>query len=442
MLVLALALVAGCGGDGDNGGGGGGADEDDTASAGLIIGQQQVDDELTDTLVVIDPERPGNETIDVPGVDRGIPAGPGTALYESDDSIVLVDAESGEVDDLGLTTDDVDLTFSDSTVEGGGERYVVLLNGFDGGGALVDVDEAEVTDLLDVIGDAEFILRAEFADDESVVLVNTEDGVYLVPTDEPQEADRLGDGAGQLLEGDDAVLLTSADGAVVRDLDSGDEITVSDQPDGALAVGELVLVARDDEAVLLEPGSDDVLASAPYSNEGVAPVAVGDAVLVPGSDEPTWTLVDGGEATATELPDLDGLTPVFGGRPERWVPFSGEDEHVLVSLDTTDGSVVPLLDLDEEERIVGFPMVAGAGPAALVSTFDDDGTYARLLDLDTGEVQDLGSPVLGAAFSPDGSQIVWVIGPDAELRVGPVDDVEAAEVLDDGVAIPIWLADD
>jgi hypothetical protein len=434
-LGLLLLVLSACGGD--DGGGGGDGPGERSVSAGLLVGQQADDGRLIDTLELIDPERPGDETVDVADVSRGIPVGVNQALYESGAQIVLLDADGGDVTDLGLQIGDIDLAYSRASVAPGGDRYVVLLAPTGEGAALVDLEDATVTDLLAELDEATVVLGAEMADDGSAVLLNTDDGVHVVPTDAPDEPERVGDGAGQLLDGGSSVLLTSADGVIVRDLDSGDETNVSDGSGGALAVGSRILVGQGDEAVLVDPGSDDVVASAPFSTEGAAPVAVGDTVLLPGDGG--WTLVDGVDGTTTPLPDLDGLTPAFSGRPSRWVPFGDESGRGLVAVDTEDGSVVTVLDLGQGAQVVGLPALADAGPGALVSTDDPDGTVALLVDLDTGETQELGAAIQGASFSPDGAQVAWSSGDDAELRVGPVDDVASAEVVTDGIALPVWL---
>lgn len=433
LALLPLLVLAAC--SGDDGGGDASGPGAPTASPGLVVGQQVDDGDLVDTLELIDPERPGDETVDLGGVGRGIPAGVNQALYESSEQIVLLDAESGEVSDLGLQIGDVDLAYSRASVAPGGDRYVLLLAPTGEGAQLVDLDGGTVTDLLPRIEPATVVLGAEMADDGSEVLLNTDDGVWLTPTASPEGTERVGDGAGQLLD-DGSVLLTSADGVVVRPPD-GEDVTISDGSGGALAVGGRVLVGRDDEAVLLDIGSDEVLASAPFDTDGAAPVAVGDTVLLPGDGE--WTLIDGADATATPLPDLAGLTPAFSGRPSRWVPFGDETGRLLVAVDTDDGSVVDVLDLPDGSAVVGLPAVADAGSSALLSVDDADGTTALLVDLDTGEEQELGRAIQGAAFSPNGTQLAWSSGEAAELRIAPVDDVAGAEVVDEGVALPVWL---
>jgi hypothetical protein len=89
--------------------------------------------------------------------------------------------------------------------------------------------------------------------------------------------------------------------------------------------------------------------------------------------------------------------------------------------------------------VVGLPAVADQGAAALVSVGDDEGTDAVLVDLDGRAAQDLGTGVQGAAFSPDGAQIAWSRGERAELRIGPVEDLSSAEVVAEGLALPVWL---
>jgi hypothetical protein len=247
-----------------------------------------------------------------------------------------------------------------------------------------------------------------------------------------------------LLDDGASVLLTGPAGVVVRDVAGGEDTVVSDDGDGgALALGDRVLVARGAEAVLVEPGADDVLASAPFSAEGAAPVVVGDAVLLPGGGPTsTWTLVDGGEATATPLPELDGLTPAFSGRPTRWVPFgaSATAAQELQAVDLEDGTVVSVLELPAAEQIVGFAALADQGPWALVSVDSAEGTTALIVDLATGATQDLGPRIQGATFSPDGERVAWSSGEAAELRVAPVEDLAAAEVVATDVALPLWLA--
>jgi hypothetical protein len=437
-LALLLALPA-CGDD---------ADTPDAASAGLIIGQQVVDGELADRLLIADPDGPETQAVEIDGVGRGIPAGPDQAFDESDTAIVLVDAVTGEVQDLGLSTTQVDLAYSRTAVDGAGDHFAVLLSPTGAGAALVDLEAAEATDLLETVTDARAVFGAELAPDESQLLLNTDAGVFLVPTEDPDAVEALGDGAGQLTADGSAVLLTGPDGVVLRALDGDDETVVTeDNEGGALAIDERVLLARGDEAVLLDPGSDDVIASAPFSAEGSAPLVVGGTVLLPAGDGPTWTLIDAEAGTATELADLEGFTPAFNGRPPRWVPFAEAEAagavgaRTLVAVDTADGSVDPVLDLPEDQQILGFAVLADQGPWALLSTDTGDGTTLLLVDLDTGDTIELGSRLQGAAISPDGEQVAWSEG-DADsptLRVAPIGDPESGENLAEDVAIPIWL---
>ena len=71
-LGLLLLWLPAC--RGDDGGGDASPGERST-SAGLLVGQQLADGELLDTLELIDPERPGDETVDLANVARGIPVG-------------------------------------------------------------------------------------------------------------------------------------------------------------------------------------------------------------------------------------------------------------------------------------------------------------------------------------------------------------------------------
>jgi hypothetical protein len=421
LVALLLALVVACGDDGET---------VEPPRAGLIVGQLVDEEELTDTLLLVDPERPTQETLELDDLGPGVPAGPHRALYQAGEGTVLVDAEAARVHDLEV--EGVAPRYSHGTVTGGGERFTVLLSPTAEVAAVVDLEEGTAEALA--LEGVDAYLNAELTPDEQTALVNTDEGPWLVPTDDPAAAEPVGGGAGQLADDGSAVLVTGEGPPVIRPLDGEGEIAVTEEPvDGALLVGERVVLVQGEEAVLVEPGAPDVLASAPFRTDGPAPVLVGDAVLLPSGG--SWTLLDSREATATELPDVEGLVPSFGGPPpSRWVPFSGDG--LLRAVDTEDGSVVDVLD---GERIVGFPLVAAAGPAALVSADRAEATVLLLADLDTGEVAELATRVQGAALSPDGEQVAWAEGELPELRIAPVADPAASQVAAEGVALPLWL---
>lgn len=238
------------------------------------------------------------------------------------------------------------------------------------------------------------------------------------------------------------MLVRGAEGVRLVPVDDGEPTVLSAEPGGAVPVGARVALSHGDELVLVEPDGGEV-ASVPFDAD-LGPVAVADAVVVPDGEGPSWRLLTE-DGTVTELPELEGLVPGFGGRPERWIPFvqtdgqGGIGGRRVLAVDTRDGSVVTAVDLPEGQRLVGLPAVAGAGPGALVSVDDGSGTVAVLLDLDTGTADELGHGLQGAAFAPDGTRIVWSIGTDAELRVAPLDDLDAAQVLATGIALPLWL---
>lgn len=434
MGLLALA-ISGCG---DDGGG------DDQPTAGLIVGQQAQDGELGDRLVVVDPDRPDHEEIDLADVGRGTPAGRGTAFYETPTDLYLVDAEAGEAHDLGVDLTDADPGYSLGVVQGGGRRFTVLLSPTGAAATLVDLEEATATALG--LGDATLYYSAELTPDESRALVNTDDGAWLVPTDDPGDPERLADGAGQLVDDGTGVLLRTPDGILVQDLDSGDGVELgSTGIDGVLAVGSRVVAVQGDEAVLVEPGSPDVLASAPYSGRGAAPLVAGTSILLPGPGG-RWTLMDADAATTTPLDELTGMVPAFSGRPPtRWVPFSDSAElggRRVVAVDAADGSVATVLDLPRGQQVVGFPDVADQGPNALLAVDRPEGTTLLVADLETGELVELGVRLQGAALSPDGERVAWSGGDDPDnpsLLVADVEDPTSADVLADGVALPLWL---
>jgi hypothetical protein len=426
-----LLLVPACS---DDGGGGG----EQFPSVGLIVGQESVDGEVADTLVVIDPEHSEPETIDLDGLGRGIPVGR-QALYEVADGIVLVEADDAEAHDLGVGIGEQDLLLTPGIVEGGGQRFTVLLSSAGQPTRLVDLEEQETTDLAE----GTVVTGAEFTPDEAWLMLNTEDGPVLLPTDDPAAATDLGNGAGQLTADGESVLLTGSDGVRLHAIEGGAEVAITDEPTAALAVGDKVLLVRDDEAVLVEPGSDDVLASAPFTAGAAAPIALDSTVLLPAGAGRGWTFIDAEAATATHLDDLDGLrSAVPGVQPTRWVPFEAPSRanREVVGVDLVDGSVTDVRRLPPDEEIESFFALAPTGPWALALTNRRGGGRTILVNLETGAIEELASRIQGAAFSPDGEQVTWSEGASGELHVAPVGDPSAGDVVADGVALPIWLS--
>ncbi len=432
-LFLLLALLPACSDDG------GGGSEPETAEAGLIVGQQTTGGELEDALVVVDPEDGTAESVDVEQaeVPLGVAAGPGQALYSAAEGLVLLDAGAGELQDLDVEPGAVDPALSQLATEGGGERFMVLLSTVGQPTYLLELDSGDLIELAE----GRTVSGAEFTADEDLVLLNTIDGPLLVPTDDPEAAEELGDGVGQLTDDGRWVLLTSTDGVRLQSLDGEDEVVVSEEGTGALAVGDKVLLVRSDEAVLLEPGSDEVLASAPYTAGPAAPIAVNGTVLLPAGQGGGWTLIDAEAATATHLDQLDGMRSAVGPfAPGRWVPFAAVagDDRTVVAVDTDDGSVVTVDELPVDQEISAF--FAQVGPWALAYVNRPGNGGVGLVNLDTGTYQDLGQRVQGAALSPDGEQVAWSAGEAGELHVAPTEDVTADEVVTEGVALPIWLS--
>ncbi len=401
--ALALALVlAACGDDDARSG----SDQDGGPAArpGLLVGQAADGGTLTDTVVVVDPAGDDGREIPVTDLARGVAAGPDRAFYEQGATIVLVDAADGTVTDLGLRVGEVDLAYSASAVTGGGTTIAVLLAPTGEAAALVDLDDGTVTDLLAATG-VGAVLGAEVTPDEAHVVLTSDQGVRVVPSAAPDDDRDLGGTAGELTDDGTRVLVSADDGITLVPVAGGEATVVSDEGGGALAAGDRVVLGRGDSVVLVEEDGGEPLATVPWSGEA-PPIAVGAGVLVPTGAGPTWALLDAGDATVTDLDELTGLVPGFGGQPRRWVPFvqtdgqGGIGGRQVLAVDTTDGEVVTVVDLAAGSQVVGLPVVATAGPAALVTVTGPDGTTTLLADLDDGAVQELGQGLQGAAWPP------------------------------------------
>ncbi|HEY8060530.1 MAG TPA: hypothetical protein VID94_17320, partial [Acidimicrobiales bacterium] len=261
---------------------------------GVIVGQQSVDGRLADAVVVVDPTSGMVDVVEVPDLTLagGVPAGPGRAFYGTDQDVVLVDATEATVTDLGLPA--AKYSPAVAAVTGGvGNEWAALVDAPGAAPVLVDLVRGDVTDLSPVTGDTD-VFAAVLDADESAVLVSGEDATFLVPIDDPTAGEQVGDGFGQFIGDGSSILVTGSDGTVVRTGETGDEVTLSDDPEsGGLALGNRVVLARNQQVQLVDPTTGEVVATAPLTEGADSPVVVGDAVLVAG-DGQTWTVLDGG----------------------------------------------------------------------------------------------------------------------------------------------------
>ena len=429
-LGLLLLLLPAC--SGDDGGDGRPPSRVGTraARAGLIVGQQPADGDLADTLELLDPERPGDETIDrATDVARGIPVGVQQALYESGDASCSLDAETRR----GPGPRPADRRHRPPRSPGprwpaGGERYVVLLAPTGEGAALVDLDD----------GRRHRPHRGHSTDPSSSSAPSWRPTARRpaehrgrrpppVPTDDPDGAERLGDGAGQLLD----------DGAVRAPHQRRRRRRARPrQRRGRRARRRRRRRAGRGRPRPRRPATTRPSCWTPARTRS-SPQRRSARVAPPRSRSATRscsraaTSRPGRWSTATRAaprrsPDLDGLTPAFSGRPERWVPFGrrGEPGRRRRRHRRTARSM-PILDLGDDERDRRAPLRSPATGAA-----------GHRLDL--GRRRDprragrprhrrrprSSAPASRGRRSPPTAAGRVVSGTrDAELRVAPVDDV-------------------
>jgi hypothetical protein len=366
----------------------------------------------------------------------------------------LVDVEQGTVHTLDLPED---VSVGGGNVVGGGERWLLAM-GFDEGSVahLVNLETGEVNPLTEVSKEATRIIYGEFAANEAHLalwlLGSAGDEVWLVPTENPNGARRLGSGrpvqwGGFSSDGKQIVYLERTE-AKERDIfvegvdGSGQEVVVSGTS-AARAVfvpqkEQLLLAGRERLSVhSLKSGQEQELLT--YSGVPLAlmfapsgkKVVLGVDTRVfseDGSGGREWTLVDLEERSAESLKGLFDLLPGGQTLGRRWLffiqnvgPLEGGER--FVGLDLESGETRLAMVLDGATRFFGPMGLSPDGKFGLIVAKPEDGKFQLwLLHAESGEARLLDeADLIGGSFSPDGQ---WV-------AVGSVEregDQEAAHV--------------
>ena len=364
------------------------------------------DDDPIAALVVVSPDGGERRTIDLPDSELVIPTPRrAQALVKTyDGTIYLIDAERGTAEPLDIPTETVeDLLFTLRAPfirTGGSERWAVLGDARQSTALLLDLTTGDVTDLAPSVAGGNggvFISSVDLSPDESHLLVWSGPDLWLVPTDDPGAARRLGEDAyGGSFSPDGARLVYSraagnqATEVVVASVDGGGEEVVA-EGEGFLRA---TFAPDGDGFVLYEAGRVSLL----------------DAV-----SERRREVVDlQGEASRV-IPGLDGTRVLIGAQgptdtPLRWFLLDLERAESR-SLDDLRGFDV-LLDAADGRRWLAL---ADNRP------FDVGGAAnVRVVDLETGEV---GGPIALVAKGTDSAfyEVPADISADGRYRLLPID---------------------
>jgi Tol biopolymer transport system component len=419
LCILIVLLTASCG----SGGG-----------PGLILSLVQDEDEpgrFESRVLILDATGRQVDEIRLPG--EPVLPGPfstqvsNQALVRTgEDGWVLVDTAKGRAEELDIPVDvSADLIPNPGGfAQSGGKRHLILGSPRGDAAYLVDLEDGEVTDLLDIDRDMVYSFAGWFSPDEEHLALFTADGLWLVPTADPDDARRLGDGqtTGAISFSRDSkqiafVQRDEDEFQVVVEQANGSDSEVADDGEWFQHVSfvpgqqQLVLVREEEVSLLsLRDGREHELLEfegRPVARPWFSPNGRMMLFGYDGDDENVWHLIDLKEGSADELGRLEGYTPELTNPEHRWV-FFRDDLSIgagidFAALDLETGEVQRIRGLDDETMLFFMTDRSTDGGLGLVTGQTDEGLQAWLLDAKEGQARLLVEGWLsGGSLSTDG----------------------------------------
>lgn len=415
------------------------------AGRGLILSWVQKEDEpgaFEERLLILDSTGKEIQRIRLPS--EPVFPGPFSTRFgnralvrTADDGWVLIDTAGGRAEELDIPPE-VAANLIPNTggfALSGGTRFMILSRPQGDAVYLVDLVDGAVTDLLGIDDEMRFSFSGQLSPDEAYLVLFAADGLWLVPTDDPDDAERLGDGqtTGSFSFSSDGkqIAYIQRDArkfqVVVEQVDGKDSDVVEDGDwiEAACFVPgqQQLLLVREEEVSLLSlrDGREQELlefegraVTRPWFSPSGRRVLFGHA-----GDENLWHLLDLKEGTQQELGRLDGYSPTFVSPEHRWLFFRDSPaiaaDISFAALDLETGDVQRIRGLDDETTIVSVTSHSADGERALLMGQTDEGSQAWLLDAREGEARLLVSGLLtGGSLSADGSLFVFSSREDRE----------------------------
>ncbi len=427
--ILAIALVASCGSSG---------------GPGSILSLVQDEDEpgrFQSELLILDAAGREVQRIRLPSEPtlRGAFAAQMSSramVQTAEDGWCLIDTARGTAEEL-----DIPLENSDNLVPNpwglaqSGKRFLILASPRGDVAYLVDVEDGEVTDLLDLDDDIRVMYSGQFSPDDGYLALLADADLWLIPTADPDDARRLGDGQvfsasfssdGKQIayvqrdEGEFQVVVEQVDGSGSEVVEEGERIFACSFVPGQQ---QLVLVREDEVSLLsLRDGREQELLEFEGQPAGRPWFSPNGRMMLfgyQGEDENVWHFVDLKTKTEEELRRLEGYFARFANREHRWLFFREDlaigDEIDFAALDLESGEVQRIRDLDDETFLFNITDLSADGELALITGQTDEGMQAWLLDAKEGEARLLVEGwVTGGSLSADGRWYVYSSREDRE----------------------------
>jgi hypothetical protein len=336
----------------------------------------------------------------------------------------------------------------------GGGRFTIMSTPNRDAAYLIDLENADVLDLSEIVGEIEFVETGVFSPEGDHLLLSSGSGLWLIPPDSPDDARKVTDELVRVTPyafSEDgsrfvyAAVSEEGGSAVVARVDGTESENVgSDVIDASFGRSneDLLLSTRDglelvrgDEPIELTSETTGILAVSPAGNALV------------GNNVTGFELVNPDERSAQSIDELSESEPIFLGRDQRWLLFRDEDERTFRGLDLDTGDVSSVLTLPEAMQMTPPFDATPDGSLFLLSILPGAGeTRVWLLDLEGGESQELpGEGFVTGSLSEDGKWVAFgdLPGlpegePRGEISLLPTDGGDP-EAIGEG-ANPVWLA--
>lgn len=363
-----------------------------------------------------------------------------------------------------------------ATAESKGSRYIVLSDAPGRYAYLVDLETGNLTDVMAIAerradDDSLTLTTAIVSPDDQSLVLATNAGALLIPTDKP-EGDRLiAEGVAvsdfAFLSNDPSQLLFARaldDGSndiVLYDIDRHVERIMTNAVDfigvNALPNGEAVLVTTANSLTLIDV---NYLAKADLGDPGgtisalyIAPKSgrAAYAVTTAAGDQ-SWRYVNLRTGETIALNYVNGLIPTEGAGQPRWILFApnnvvsaNEGGTVFYALDLETGNVVQTLSSSTGTSYLPAIVSPGNGRYAIVPSVTGSTQRYDVLDNRTGVTGELLDGRSNAAIlSPDGCKaaVALTIGPaaDREVHIAIITLDHSAEMITGELGFaPVWL---
>jgi tricorn protease-like protein len=429
-FFLVLLFVAGCKS-------GGGDDQ------GLIVYQALDEDGQPQELVVVNPQGEEQHRITMPEmvVQNISVQASHKVLLNTADKVYLLDAEQGDLRELEFGHE-VFLGTSQFALSGGGQRWMLLGTPQMDQTFLLDLQSGQTHDLSNLDTGYSYIFYGLFAPDEDYLLLLSQN-LWLLPSDEPSRARRLGTGKTGFANS------FSSDGkkvayfqhtetdefeVVVEDVDGAQpESFAVDAPVTALAFvprkEQLVLAQGEGVSLLsLDDGQVRELLAfagrsrrpwfAPSGKKFVLDMETEDGVTL------FWYLVDVDGGQTQVLDELQDYMAQWRVPGQRWLffvdnaPMSPGGSN-FIGLDLETGETNQALRLDETMYYLNPVDVSTDGKLGLVMAFNEDRrTQLWLIRADGGAPRLLAEAASAeGSFSPDGKWVAVGISDRVDDRI-------------------------